>query len=165
MDGVKKRIFLNKDDSIENYENNLVTLKMADGKVYEALEPRKLFPVSRINAFITLLDSAGKEIAVIKEFSDLNSESAKVIKESLADYYLVPYITRIVSVVNKGGTMLWNVETNRGEKQIEIRDRNHGIKVYGDGCVRIRDVDDNRYVIKNYNELDKHSKAFLSADI
>jgi len=165
MDGVKKRIFLNNDDNIERYENNLVILKMADGKIYEELEPRRLFPVSRINSYITLLDFAGKEIAVIKELSDLNADSAKVVKESLADYYLVPYITRIVSVENKGGTMLWNVETNRGEKPIEIRDRNHGIKVYGDGCVRIRDVDDNRYVIKNYNELDKHSKAFLSEDI
>ena len=36
---VKERIYVTKEDRITMYENNLVTLTLADGTVYEKLEP------------------------------------------------------------------------------------------------------------------------------
>ena len=66
-----ERFFVSKEDIITVNENNLVNLNRADGKVYERLEPRRLFPVSRQNSYITLLDDSGIEIAVIK---DLNND-------------------------------------------------------------------------------------------
>lgn len=161
----KERIFLSKNDKITKYENNLVTLTLQNGEVFEKLEPRRLFPVSKIDQYITLIDKNGKEAAVIRNYDSLNKESAQVIKESIDDYYLVPYISKIISVTEKSGTLVWETQTNRGFKKFEIRDRNHDIKVYRDGCVRIRDADDNRYIIEDYNALDKHSKALLSSDI
>ena len=56
------RIFVTRGDSIEIYENNLVTLTLADGTKFEPLEPRRLFPVSRASEYITLLDEEGAEI-------------------------------------------------------------------------------------------------------
>ena len=84
---------------------------------------------------------------------------------SLEDYYLVPNITRIVNVVERYGTLRWVVETDRGEKSFDIRNRNHDIKVYPDGRVRIRDADDNRYVIRDYRELDARSRRFMLPDL
>ena len=112
------------------------------------------------SSFITLLSDSG-EVAVIREISDLNKESAKVIKESLDDYYLVPTITKIVSTSDKYGTLRWTVETDRGIRSFDIRNRNHDIKVSKSGKVRVRDADDNRYVIEDYKKLDAHSRAKL----
>ena len=162
---VKKRIYVTLKDNIIRYENNLVTLKLADGQCFESLEPRRLFPVSRTDTYITLLNSDGKEVAIIKGLADLNTESLGVIEESLNDYYLVPYITQIISVTEKSGTLTWNVKTNRGLKTFDIRDRNHDIRVYKDGKVRIRDSHDNRYVIEDYRKLDKHSRRLLASDL
>lgn len=162
---VKKRIFVNGNDNITVYENNLVTLTLENGQAYEKLEPRRLFPVSRIDSYITLLSEEGKEIAIIRSFDDLNKESAQVIRESISDYYLVPYITEIVAITVKNGTLVWKVKTNRGPKQFEVRDRNHDIRVYKDGSIRVRDSDDNRYVIEDYRKLDKHSRHQLTADL
>ena len=90
------RKYLTRDDSVTAAENNLVHLSLADGTAFECLEPRRLFPVNRPNEYITLLDSEGVERAVIRNINELSPESAKVVRDSLEDYYLVPQITRII---------------------------------------------------------------------
>jgi hypothetical protein len=164
VNNIEKRIFVTPSDIISVYENNLVTL-VHEGERFESLEPRRLFPVSRLDGYITLLDNDGVEVAIIKSLSDLSSESREVIDYSLNDYYLVPHITRIISVVEKYGTLHWQVETDRGIKEFDIRNRNHDVKVFRDGRVRVRDSDDNRYVISDYRALDKHSRNQLIADL
>lgn len=161
----KVRIFVGNNDKITRYENNLVTLTLENGEIFEKLEPRRLFPISRVDQYIILLDEDGKEAAIIRNFQSIDKESAKILQESIDDYYLVPNILRIYSVVEKSGTLVWETETNRGSKRIEIRDRNHDIKVYKDGRLRIRDADDNRYIIEDYQKLDKHSKYLLTSDL
>lgn len=160
-----ERIYVGKDDIIEHLENNLVTLTLKDGRSFSELEPRRLFPVSAGDKYITLLDTEGVEVAQIRSLSDLNADAKKCISASLEDYYLVPTITRIISVVDKYGTLRWTVETDRGVKSFDIRNRNHDIKVYPDGRVRVRDSDDNRYTIADYRALDAHSRKQMIADL
>ena len=160
-----ERFYIKKEDIITVNESNLVNVTTSDGKFYEKLEPRRLFPVSRQNSYITLLDETGIEVAIIKSLSDLNKESLDVIQYSLDDYYLVPHISRIISVYEKNGKIHWIVETERGIKEFDVRNRNHDIRVYRDGRVRVRDSDDNRYVITDYRALDKHSRNQLISDI
>ncbi len=159
------RIYVTEKDKISVHENNLVDLELESGERFDALEPRRLFPVTKLESYITLLDKEGTEIAVIRELSGLDPESKKVIEVSLEDYYLVPHITKIIAVVEKYGTLRWEVETDRGVKSFDIRNRNHDIKVSKDGTVRVRDADDNRYVIEDYKKLDAHSRAQLIADL
>ena len=162
---LKQRLFISREDKITAYENNLVTLTLADGTVYEPLEPRRLFPVNRASQYITLLDSENKEVGIIRNLADLDKDSCEVIRNSLNDYYLVPRIIRIISTGEKYGTLRWTVETDRGIKSFDIRNRNHDIKVYKNGMVRVRDSDDNRYTIDDYRALDKKSRALLVADL
>lgn len=159
------RFYLTNKDKITVYENNLVNIERENGECYEALEPRRLFPVSNLETYVTLLNKDGEEIAIIRAINDLSEQSKKVIRASLDNYYLVPKITRIISVTEKYGTLRWEVETDRGVKSFDIRNRNHDIKVQKSGAVRVRDADDNRYVIDDYKALDAHSRAQLIADL
>jgi hypothetical protein len=162
---LKERIFLSKEDKITPYENNLVTLTLADGTVHEPLEPRRLFPVNRANEYITLLNADNAEVAIIRNFSEIDKESCEAIRNSLNDYYLIPNIIRIVSISEKYGNVHWVVETDRGVKEFDVRNRNSDIRVYDDGRVRVRDSDDNRYVIEDFHKLDAHSKKLLIVDM
>jgi hypothetical protein len=162
---MSERIYLTKKDKIEVNENNLVNLTLQDGRVFEKLEPRRLFPVSRIDEYITLLDSDGIEIAVIRKLTDIDDKSREIIGYSLDDYYLVPHITKIISISEKNGKVHWIVETDRGYKEFDIRNRNHDVRVYSDGRVRVRDSDDNRYIISDYRKLDSHSRRQAVADL
>ena len=161
----RERIYITKNDKIEKEENNLVTLTLSSGEVITTLEPRRLFPVSRENKYISLLDSDGDEAAIIKDLDEISPESKAAVIYSLDDYYLVPKILKILATGEKYGTLRWTVETDRGVKSFDIRNRNHDIKVYKDGKVRVRDSDDNRYTIDDYHKLDPHSKARLIADM
>ena len=159
------RIYVTEKDTVTPGENNLVNLICENGVKFESLEPRRLFPVSNLERYITLLNTDGEEVAVIREISGLSEESAKAIRASLEDYYLVPKITRIIAVTERYGTLRWEVETDRGVKSFDIRNRNPDITVAKNGSVRVRDADDNRYVIDDYKALDAHSRARLIADL
>ena len=165
MTHVKERIFVSEKDSVKQYENNLVTLTLASGETFESLEARRLFPVTRPDEYITMLNTEGVEVAVIRNIADLNEASRAAVTYSLNDYYLVPHIQRIISITEKYGTLHWVVETERGIKEFDIRNRNHDIKAFRSGCVRVRDSDDNRYIIDDYKSLDKHSRAQLFSDL
>ncbi len=162
---VNERRFIGEGDVISQYENNLVRIVFANGETEDGLEPRRLFPVSNALSYITLLDKDGKEAAIIRSLSDLDSDSRAVVERSLEDYYLVPHILGIISRVEKYGRVHLCVETDRGTKEFDIKNRNHDIRVYDDGRVRIRDSDDNRYIIEDYQKLDKHSKKLLISDL
>lgn len=159
------RIYVTDKDKIEVNENNLVNLTLQDGRIFEKLEPRRLFPVSRIDEYITLLNTDGTEVAVIRSIKDITKEAKEVIEYSLNDYYLVPHILRIISITEKNGKIHWTVETDRGYKEFDVRNRNHDVRVYSDGRVRVRDSDDNRYIISDYRKLDKHSRRQAVADL
>ena len=154
------RRFLTENDKIERFENNLVTLTLDGGTPIDSLEPRRLFPTSRPEEYITLLNKGGEEIAVIRGLSDIDSNSERVIRESLDNYYLVPKITKIYKISIKTGTIRWSVLTDRGRVDFYIHNRND-IKSFSDGTVRVRDSDDNRYVIENVSALDFDSRAKL----
>ena len=159
------RIYITNKDEITVNENNLVNVTLQNGEFLEKLEPRRLFPVSKPDDYITLLDESGVEKAVIRSILDLSPASREIIEYSLNDYYLVPHILRILSITEKNGKVHWCVETDRGYKEFDVRNRNHDVRVYSDGRMRVRDSDDNRYLVSDYKKLDAHSKRQAAADL
>lgn len=142
-----------------------VDVEFYDGKTLENLEPRRLFPVSGLTKYITLLDEKGKEQAIIRNVDTLMIDSKKVINECLREYYLVPKINKLIDVNEKFGMLKWTVDTDRGQHIFEIRNRHSDIKLLYDGRVLIKDSNDNRYEIPDYRTLDKHSLTLLSSEL
>lgn len=151
--------------TVTKKENNIVNVRYADGTEEFGLEPRRLFPVQDAEHYITLLDEDGEEHCIIRDIAAMQPESQKVLRNSLEEYYLVPHIRRIITFSEKYGTIRWTVETDRGVKSFDIRNRNHDIKTRKDGSIRVRDSDDNRYIIDDWRALDKKSKNALISDI
>ena len=142
-----------------------VDVEFYDGRRLENLEPRRLFPVSGLTRYITLLDEEGKEQAIIRNIDTLMPDSKKVIEACLREYYMIPKIKRLIDSSEKYGILKWTVETDRGMCSFEIRNRHSDIKMLYDGRVLVRDSNDNRYEITDYRTLDKHSMSFLNAEL
>lgn len=142
-----------------------VDMELYDGRKFEDLEPRRLFPVSGLTRYITLLDADGKERAIIRNLDTLLPESKKVIEECLREYYMIPKIKRLIDSAEKYGILKWTVETDRGMRSFEIRNRHSDIKMLYDGRVLVRDSNDNRYGITDYRTLDKQSLALLNSEL
>lgn len=157
------RIYVDKTvGKIERTDLYLVRLVLNDGRVFEDLEPRRLFPLTDTEHYITLLDKKEKEVAMIKQMSDLDDDSRTALEQCFTEFYLIPHITQVLSVEDKFGALTFRVMTDRGEIGFRIRNRHSDIKMlYGTSRVLIRDSDDNRYEIPCFDELDKHSKHLL----
>ena len=157
------RIYVDKDNGrIERTDMYLVKLTLNDGTVFEELEPRRLFPHTNTQQYITLLNEKEKEVALIKELKDLDSDSRKALEACFTEYYMIPKISRVLHVEDKFGALKMSVMTDRGEISFRIRNRHSDIKMLRkNGRVLIRDSDDNRYEIPCFEDLDRHSKHLL----
>lgn len=139
----------------------LVDMELYDGRFFENLEPRRLFPVTGLEKYITLLDGAGVEQAIIRDLKTLPPQERKIIEECLNEYYLVPKITRIIECSEKYGVLNIQAETDRGEVLIEIRNVLSGLKLMYGTRVLLRDHNDNRYEIPDLQQLDKASRMMI----
>ena len=146
-------------------EFHLVNMKLATGEYFENIEPKRLFPISGLTKYISLLDKDGKEMAIIRDIETLMPESRAIIEKSLEEYYLIPEIISVLDRYEKYGILKWTVETDRGVRTFEIKNRNSDIKALFDGRVLIRDRDDNRYEIPDVNKLDIKSLRLLNYDL
>lgn len=147
---------------LERTDLYLVRLTLSDGRVFDDLEPRRLFPLTDTEHYITLLDSKEREVALIKSLSELDEDSRAALEACFGEYYLIPRITQVLSIEDKFGTLSFHVMTDRGEISFRIRNRHSDIKMlYGTSRVLIRDADDNRYEIPELDALDRHSKRLL----
>ena len=155
------RFLVGKGDRVVRTDTYLVRVEGHDGRVFEDLEPRRLFPFTAPDRFVTLMDSKENEQALINDMNALDEASRRAIEECFAEFYLIPEVTGIIHIDDKGGSFKWKVMTDRGAIEFHIRNRQSDIKQDGD-ILLIRDSNDNRYRI-DLNKLDpKSMKKILS---
>ena len=140
----------------------LVRVTKKDGEVLAHLEPRRLFPVTNKDMYITLLDEGEREVGFVRDLGELDEESAAVLTAVFSEYYRVPRITRLLECRAKFGSLTWVVETDRGGPvTFRIRNSHSDIKRMHDGRILVRDTDDNRYEIASFEGLDARSRQLL----
>lgn len=158
-----KRLYIDQyTGKIERTDVYLVRLTLKDGTVLEDLEPRRLFPITNTDMFITLLDKEEKEAAFVRDLKEIDPDSRRALEECFAEFYMIPKIVRINYIDEKFGALTMSVETDRGPVSFRIRNRNSDIKkLYGTKRIVIRDSNDNRYEIPNLDELDMQSMRLI----
>lgn len=157
-----ERIYI--DNDIAHFERTDITfvdMTLYTGERFTHLEPRRLFPMTGVSKYITLLDDDGNEVAVIRDLATLPAQERAVIEECLSEYYHVPKIEAITGLSEKFGVIKFFCETDRGACVVEIRNIVHQIKLMYGFRILIRDNDDNRYEIPDIRRLDRKSRGFF----
>ena len=158
-----ERTYIENDNArITRGEGILLKVEMYDGRVFEDVEARRLFPVTGVYKYITLLDSEGAEQAVIRDLRNLTPDSRAVVEEVLGEYYLVPKITQIEKIINKKVKIIFHVITDNGPREFEVKSIYSDIKTLYDGRVLIKDSNDNRCEISNLNALSRDSQRLMA---
>lgn len=140
-----------------------VDMELYDGRNFENLEPHRLFPLSGLEKYITLLDEEGIERAIIRDLRTLPPQERKIIDACLEEYYLIPRVEKINNIEEKYGVVTLDAETDRGHAKIEIRNILHGMKLLYNSRVLLRDGNDNRYEIPDLARLDKRSRQLIDS--
>ena len=110
---------------------------------------------------VVFFDTEGDEIGCLKNASCLDGESLKLLREELDKAYFMPSIERIEEITDHLGLELWKVKTNRGERSFEVRQPRKNVRIISPKRMIVKDVDGNRYEIKDWRMLDKNSLSSL----
>lgn len=150
---------------IERVDLTHMNVIMFDGQKFDNVEPRRLFPISGLRKYITLLDNDEKEVAIIRNLDSLMDDSKKAVEQCLNEYYLIPKITKVYEVKEVSGNINMHVLTDKGERKFEIWHRYNDIKIIHGTRMLFRDMADNRYEIEDMDKLDKSSRIKLGTFI
>ena len=153
------RIFIENDNAkIKLRDDFYLDVELYTGEKFEKLTPRRLFPVSGAEKYITLLANR-EEVAVIRDVNNLLPESKEAVKKALYEHYFIPKIEKIIKASEKGGVLKITALTDRGMCEFDITDFYRSITVLFDRRVLIRDTNDNRYEIPDLDKIDYKSIA------
>ena len=126
--------------------------------------PMRAFPFSMRDQYISLRDMKGNELGMIRNPGKLDKNSRKLLEEELRRRYFTPVIHRIKSISDKFGMVEWEVETDRGAKKFITRSLHDSLKETDTGFI-ITDMENNRYEVRGYSDLDPRSAAILTRRI
>lgn len=73
-----------------------IDAELYTGEKFTMLEPHRLFPVSGLMKYISLLDEEGNEQLIIRNVDNLLPESKEALLTCLNERYMIPKITRLV---------------------------------------------------------------------
>ncbi len=118
----------------------------------------RAFPLSRDDQYFVIRDGKNKELGMVESTSGLSEQNARLLKESLANRYFLPQITKIYTIFEKFGSSQWDVETDRGRVQIASKALHEAITELSPVRFLIRDNEDNRFEIRDVMALDEESQ-------
>jgi hypothetical protein len=126
----------------------------------------RAFPVTAPEVFIELREENGESVGMLRGLSSLDAASRRLAEELLRERYLVPVIEEIRGIRSEYGLWLWDVVTDRGEREFAIRSPRDDVRpLPAPGQtgrrVRITDVDGNTYEIGDLDRLPSRSRWFF----
>jgi len=121
----------------------------------------RAFPLSFATRYFSVLDGSGKDIGIIRDLHELSAENQQIIQEELTRRYVIPKITRVLSLRERFETEEWIVETERGQTEFTTRNLHDAATEPTPGRLLITDVDGNRYEIPDVSSLDSATRRFL----
>jgi hypothetical protein len=140
---------------------NELVVEEKDGITLEKVSPVRSFPLTSPTKFIAFTNEDGEELALMEDIELLDRASRAALEEELEKRYFIPRIFRVKSLKNRFGVLSWEVETDRGDRAFDVRERDDIRHLPGTSRVLVRDVDGNRYDIPDTARLDAASQALL----
>ncbi len=138
-------------------------MTVGDHSSYHTVKPAWAAPLSRPNAYLSLLDGKGEEITTISDPATLPEESLAAVKEELRRRYLTATIAEINSAKFEYGATYWHVDTDRGPREFVTQSLQENALWLSPTHLLLLDVDGNRFEILNTESLNTRSRAFINA--
>ena len=124
------------------------------------VRPARYFPWSMPDAYISIRDSDGGEIAMLTTLDDLDPDSAQLVEAELRDMVFNPKILRVSKYTREFGISSIEAVTDRGDVIFQFRGRDD-VRTLSATRALFHDVDGNTYEVADLTQLDPASQKQL----
>ena len=137
-----------------------LVLTAANGERHEGVTPVRAFPIAAPDEGISLVNFEGHEVGWAERIADLPDGVRGLIEEELASREFVPEIERIIGVSSFACPSIWQVQTNRGAAELTLKGE-EDIRRLSRTRLLIADSHGIQFLVRDLNELDRHSRKLL----
>jgi len=120
----------------------------------------RYFPWSLPEAYISVRDSEGKEVVMLRTLDELDPDSRRIVEAELADKVFNPKILQVLQVKREFGLSSMSAITDRGEVYFQFHGRDD-VRLLGPTRALFRDIDGNTFELPDVGELDPASRKML----
>mgnify|MGYP002408108885 FL=1 len=136
-----------------------------DNKALGPLKVKRAFPLTAPKEIIVIENLDGDFLGIIKDYERMDRTSVGLLEVELEREFFLPQILTIYDIRDRVGLLVWRVETDRGPREFEVRNRRADIRWFSDTHVVIQDADGNKYEIENLSRLDVASRQKVEMEI
>jgi PAS domain-containing protein len=129
------------------------------------LRAKRAFPLTAPQDIIVLEDCDGRFLGIVNEYEKMDAESVRILEIQLEAEFFLPQILKIYDIKDHLGLLTWRVETDRGPRQFEVRNRRRDIRWFSDTHVVVQDADGNKYEIADLSRLDMASRQKVEMEV
>lgn len=137
-----------------------LVLTSENGERHEGVTPVRAFPIAAPDEGISLVNFEGHEVGWAERIADLPDGVRGLIEEELASREFVPEIERITGVSSFACPSIWQVQTNRGAAELTLKGE-EDIRRLSRTRLLIADSHGIQFLVRDLNELDRHSRKLL----
>ncbi|CAG9620781.1 DUF1854 domain-containing protein [Sutcliffiella rhizosphaerae] len=132
-----------------------------NGEVIKSLTLHRTFPFAKPYEYISIWDG-DTEIGVIKNIGELDEQSQTALKQELHYRYVIPTVTKVLSIKEEPGLWTFKLETDRGNLKLMMRNIHEHLSVLPSNRIIITDMDGKRCEIRSMKSLDLNSRKELA---
>ncbi len=119
------------------------------------------FPLTEPRRMVNLFGPEGVLIGIITDTRGMDGDSAEILAEELEKAYFMPRIIDIFAIEEKLDVSFWDVQTTKGPRTFQVRGPRKNIRPLSSTRFVIRDVDSNRYEIRNWTRLPRAAQRHV----
>jgi len=119
------------------------------------------FPLSRRGQMVSVRNQDGDEVALLDDLERLPPEARGLAVSELDRSYFMPRITSVLHAEEKLNVLTMDIETDRGERTIQVRNPRRRLRKLPGNRIIVHDADGNRYEIRRLNELSTYAQDAL----
>jgi len=157
------RILDTKGLRIERTVGEGLTLRSSELEQVEGVTVEPCFPITESDRYLLLKDADGEELGILEDMRELDEASMQAIEEELDEEHFIPIITRVRSISREFHIPVWDVETDRGPRRLELK-RRHDVHRMRNGRMYIRDAGGDGYLIPDIRSMDPASRDLIETN-
>ncbi len=125
------------------------------------VHPVRCFPLTEPNEWISLLDTKGCEVAMVRALTNLEPARRNLIEDVLRRREFLPVITRIYRIDVESADSQWHISTDRGDTRFSLGHDDH-VRALSQAKFVVTDSNGMRYLVHDINRLDAKSQRLLA---